>query len=419
MNTVTVVLCVALGMLAMWHLVLAAAFARMLDAFRPDVVDDSRLPFASVLLPLRGADPSLAAGIARLLDQDYPAYDVHIVIDHEKDPAWDLVHRFLREHPTSQVHVGVVGTRSTTCSPQCSALIQAMSRLDPRSEIVVIMDGDVLTHRSWLRELVAPLLRGDVGVAHGNRWFMPTHDTWGALVRTLWNAGAVVPMHLLGIPWAGSMAIKKSVLVSSGLLELWPRTIVPDAPAKKRLSDMGLRIQFVPSLMMINRENCDLRFSHDFMKRQMLWTRLYHPHWGPVVIHAIVMLLVLAVSAALAIVGIARGATATIAALGTCLLAYTIAMTAAFNLIDNAVRRIAARRGEQVPGGRISRLAKLALAMPLTQLVHASAVLLATVQRHVTWRGITYLIHDAFDITVVDDQPFVQPAGLSDAQRSL
>lgn len=419
MTTFAITLCIALAALAVWHVGFAAVFARILQRYRPPSVDDARLPFATILLPLRGADPCLSEGIRRLLRQDYPAYDIQLVIDHREDPAWELAQRILHETGAANIHVSVIASRSSSCSPQCSALLQAMDNLDERAEIVVIIDGDVLTHSSWLRELVTPLLDETIGITHGNRWFIPPRNTLGSLVRALWNAGAVVPMHFLQIPWAGSLAIRKSTLISSGLLDAWPRTIVPDAPAKKLLSHMGLSIRFVPSLMMINQETCSLWFAHDFMKRQMMWTRLYHPHWYPVVVHAVVTTLILAASLATAGLAAFTGHRLAAFLVGGCFATYCVTMAAAFGLMDAAVRGVALRRGDIMPPLRASLLPKLILAVPLTQVVNMSAACLATLQQHVTWRGITYRMRNAFDVTVVDDRPFVQSTVAGDLHSSL
>src|SRR4051812_44958773 len=60
---------------------------------------EAELPEVAVLLPLRGADPSLRDCLRGLLRQDYPRYSVRIIIDSPQDPAWELVRSILAEHP--------------------------------------------------------------------------------------------------------------------------------------------------------------------------------------------------------------------------------------------------------------------------------------------------------------------------------
>jgi cellulose synthase/poly-beta-1,6-N-acetylglucosamine synthase-like glycosyltransferase len=69
----------------------------LLYLFRPAAppLDDAELPSVAVIVPLRGADPSLAACLRGVLRQDYPRYRVRIMIDSPSDPAWGVVPRIL------------------------------------------------------------------------------------------------------------------------------------------------------------------------------------------------------------------------------------------------------------------------------------------------------------------------------------
>jgi len=419
MTLLASIICATLAATAIWQTVFGLLFARLLYQCRPTVVQDTGLPFASILLPLRGADPQLAEGLRRLLLQDYPRYDLQIVVDRHEDPAWQLVQDVVHATGATNVHVSIVKERSQRCSPQCSALIQAVRNLDQQCEVVVIIDGDVLTHPTWLRELVHPLLDPTTGISHGNRWFVPSINNWGSLVRVLWNAGAVVPMHYLHIPWAGSLAIKKSVLLESGLFDLWPTTIVPDAPSKGLLTRMGLRICFVPSLMMVNRERCDLAFSHDFMKRQMMWTRIYHPNWAPVLLHAVSTSAVIFGALLVTVIAAVTGRWMIAGWVGGSFVVFLLTMASVFGWMEGGVRHVCRLRGDNLEKFGIGKWLKLACAIPLTQFVYLSAVFLATFQRQVTWRGITYRVRTAFDVTVVGDQPYKQAEELAGSNVSL
>jgi hypothetical protein len=63
----------------------------------PTHLSGGRMPLAAVILPLRGADPSLIPSLRGLLRQRYPTYSVHIVVDDEADPAWSIVQTALGE----------------------------------------------------------------------------------------------------------------------------------------------------------------------------------------------------------------------------------------------------------------------------------------------------------------------------------
>ena len=413
------VIAIALLGMAVVQAIGVILFVRLFFRRPPKRIADEDLPYASILLPLRGADPKLAEVLSRLLKQDYPRYDIHIVIDRREDPAWDVVVTVLRQMHAENVHVSAIERRPETCSPQCRALTQAVEGLDDQCRVVVIVDGDVMTHRTWLRELVEPVLDEQVGIAHGNRWFIPPDAKWGSLVRYLWNAGAVVPMYFFGIPWGGSLAIRRSVLHDSGLVELWSRSAVQDAPAVSALKKLGLCVKFVPSLMMVNRESCGLSFCYDFAKRQMMWTRIYHPHWWPVLAHAIATSAVLSAAAALFVWALLARSHSSAIWLGCGLVGYLAALMALLGILEIGVRRVVRDQGEQLEALHPLALVKLPLAIPLTQCVYVSAALFATFKRRVMWRGIVYEFRKPFDVRLIVDRPFEQSAQQADGNVSI
>src|SRR5438270_8433287 len=78
-----------------WQLVWAWSFAKQFPPRTKRIGNEQELLRVVVLLPIRGADPSLAGCLRGLLNQDYPRYDIRIIVDSLKDPAWKLVHQML------------------------------------------------------------------------------------------------------------------------------------------------------------------------------------------------------------------------------------------------------------------------------------------------------------------------------------
>src|SRR5438445_469746 len=62
-------------------------------------------PNVAVILCLRGVDPSLDGCLHGLLNQDYPRYQVRIVVDCIEDPAWQKVHDTLARGTRTGVKV--------------------------------------------------------------------------------------------------------------------------------------------------------------------------------------------------------------------------------------------------------------------------------------------------------------------------
>jgi hypothetical protein len=244
-----------------------------------------------------------------------------------------------------------------------------------------------------------------VGATFGNRWFQPDEPHWGALVRQLWNAPAVPLMWLFRIPWAGSFAIRSRLLRDSGLLEQWRTSMVDDAPVRSALLAQGFDLEFVPRVMMPNRESCGLPFSFEFIKRQLLWTRLYHPRWDVVLAMSVFTGAVAVLSLALVVWALCSAEWLLAAICGAGIAAYCVQMVLLRNALDTAVCRLSGRP-EGAARLRASDWARLVLAVPLAHVVAAAAAVAALVCRRVLWRGVTYHIRGPWDVKMEHYRPF-------------
>ena len=160
-----------------------------------------------------------------------------------------------------------------------SAQRQVLTALDGKVAVVAFLDADCVPAPNWLREIVAPFSDPRVGATTGIRWSAPRDDGWGTLARYVF-LGLIFPQHFLyRIPWGGSLAIRRSALESTGLLEHWTRCLGEDTSAYGPLRTAGLRLVFVPAATQINSEAIDLDGAHAFMLRQILSARLHHVFW--------------------------------------------------------------------------------------------------------------------------------------------
>jgi len=73
-------------------------------------------------------------------------------------------------------------------------------------------------------------------------------------------------------------------------------------------------------------------------------------------------------------------------------------------LLESAVRRVVARRGDRTQWLRVRSVCRLLAAIPLTQLLQALALVKAMTQRQVYWRGDTIEIRGPYDIRTVARQ---------------
>jgi Glycosyltransferase like family 2 len=264
------------------------------------------LPEVAVLLPLRGADPSLEACLEGLLAQDYPAYRIHVVIDSAEDPAQAVVARILAEAGprAAAVHVETRRILGNDCSAKVSAQRQVLTALDGKVAVVAFLDADCVPAPNWLREIVAPFSDPRVGATTGIRWSAPRDDGWGTLARYVF-LGLIFPQHFVyRIPWGGSLAIRRSAVESAGLLEHWTRCLGEDTSAYGPLRNAGLRLVFVPAATQVNSEAIDLDGAHAFMLRQILSARLHHVFWPAILAANVATIVAFLISSLLALVGI-------------------------------------------------------------------------------------------------------------------
>jgi cellulose synthase/poly-beta-1,6-N-acetylglucosamine synthase-like glycosyltransferase len=419
MVAISVVLCLVIVGLTVVQAQFAYRFVRVLRRAEPAPVSDAQCPKSTVILCLRGTDPFLETTLRGLLNQDYPCYDVRIVVDSEVDPAWQLVHDVLAQGSRCPVQVSALREPLATCSLKCSSLLQAVAGLDDSYEVIALLDADTLPHASWLRELVAPLADPTVGAATGNRWYMPAIPSWGAIVRYQWNAAAAVQMHAFQIAWGGTLALRAAALRQSDVFQRWALAFGEDTMIYSSLRKLGLRVAFVPSLMMVNRENCTLRGFLQWMRRQLLSARLYHPKFFLVVLHGLLTSAGLIAAAALLPVAMVRHQAWAAAVLAATLAGYLAAMVGLLAMLEHEVRRSPRLREEPLGRFDLIRLLRILLAIPLTQAAFAGVLLSALWVRRVKWRGVEYEIQGPWKIRLLGYFPYRAEPGPAETLNSL
>ncbi|MEQ8787331.1 MAG: glycosyltransferase family 2 protein [Pirellulaceae bacterium] len=418
MTLLAVVVFWVLAGLVVVQAAMVAMFTWALRGNRRPLPDDASCPKTAVILCLRGTDPFLPATLEAVLDLDYPDFELRVVVDSREDPAWRVVEQVVSPRGATNVRIEPLEQRLETCSLKCSSVVQTVSRLDESYEVVALLDADTIPHRSWLRELVAPLADENVGAATGNRWYMPQQVTMAAMIRYVWNAAAVPQMWWYKIAWGGTLAVKTEVFRRGDLLDRWSNAFCEDTMLYRMLRRHGLRVEFVPSLIMINRESCDLSGFFRWVRRQLLTARLYHPGWAAVVLHGVSTTLWPTVALVLCVVSAALGRWEAFSYALAGLLGYECCMPLLLAPMEAAVRRIARRRGEPTGWMTPGVLAWYLVSVPLTQIVYAAALASALTLRSVDWRGVHYRIDGPFRIRLVEYKPF-QSETPDDAHASL
>jgi len=352
--------------------------------------DGDYYPKTMVLFPLRGADPSLSRSLEKVLTQDYPNYRVRFILDSSEDSALTLVESAIAQWGNQRAEIKIMEEHFSTCSLKCCALYHGIIDLDSSFEAVVILDADTNPPRTWLKRLVEPLSDPHFPVATGLRWYIPDKTNPGSLVRYLWNAAAIFQQELYRIPWGGSLALRREFLVESGLLEQWKYSLTDDTPTPSFVQQSKGNVAVVPSLFLVNREHCDLRSFHRWVKRQMLMAKLYHPAWGMVLGQAVLITLPLLLLAGTFVAGLIQGDTQTVFWSLISFVFYWAGVFGTLPMLDNAIRRIVQRHGEPVEKWPLYRTMMTFAMIPVTQGVYVSALFWLHFLRRVEWRGIDY-----------------------------
>jgi len=354
----------------------------------PPQVDDEQLPPAAVVLAMRGADPFLPNCLNGLMNQDYPDYDVHIIIDSKVDPAVEVVRQFLDAYEGENVQIHYLQDPLSTCSLKLSALIQVMQQLDDRYDVVTVLDADVITEPDWLRALVTPIvIDSQVGAASGIRWFMPRERELGNMIRRHWNICANTQMYRYQIPWGGSLAIRRSLLEQGNLFELWSHCLSEDTSLAQALEKTGHRLEMTPEAFTINRESINFSGSIRFIGRQQFFLHIHHPRWVGVMMIGILNAIAPLAATILFAVAVSQGSLLAWILPGAILLQCTSVMLQA-TITGKKVKKLLVSKGVHVRKSVFDY--KTYTSAILSVFIHLWAVTRPFFVRELEWRGITY-----------------------------
>jgi hypothetical protein len=191
------------------------------------------------------------------------------------------------------------------------------------------------------------------------------------------------------------------------MLDRWGKAFCEDTMQFAQLEKLGLKVTFVPSLMMINRENTSLRGFYCWVIRQLLTVRLYHPAWPAIVLHGVISTIVPLGAFGLLAATLVRGDTSTISILGGACVSFVISLVFSLWGMVAAVNRIAQSRGEPTKWIHgVGDYLKAAVLMPITQFVYPAALAEAAFKKSTNWRGIEYQINGPWDIRVEEYVPY-------------
>jgi hypothetical protein len=370
---------------------------------RPPFSAAERWPPAAVLLPVAGEVPELDAVLQALWAQDYPEFEVVIISESDRERAGDpgevAVRLAAREHAGLPPAMRIVrAERAVASSQKCANLVAGLAAASSRAEVVALLDADALPHRSWLRDLVRPLIdrRGVAGtepgkpaVTTGFRWYLPG-KTGAGLVRSAFSAAALAVVADPGraFAWGGSLAMTRRDLQALAIPAAWSTALSDDLAVTRAVRAAGGEVHFVPECVLPSFGDPSWSGFSKFAIRQLTMLRQGSPRlWGEILaFHAALAVTQLGALAAALGWGSVPG--------GSAGRAIAFLLLAAPTLL--AMGRTASRFGalRSRPLGRVAgwdRFRHLHVALsPLVTWIVLWAALIAGLRREVTWCGIRY-----------------------------
>ena len=385
--------------IAIGQFVFVARFASGMKSFDDSSSDSyerpENWPTASVILCVRGKDPSLEDCIQAVTNLDYPEFKLHIVLDHVNDPASDLVNQLAANQDNVVIHL--LTDPSEQCSLKCSSIIQVISGLKDDVEIVALVDADSVPHRNWLKSIAAGLGQPNTGLVSGVRCYTPGDSALGSLIRYQWNSAAAVQMFAYRIPWGGTLALKMSTIKELDLLNKWGSAFCEDTMLTQILRQKNLNACILPNLVMPNSESCGASDYLAWASRQLLTVRLYNSNWPLVVAHAFLTTFTMVTALATLAFAITNQNPWAFYWCTATLVLYMLSNWAMLISNQNSVDFQLRATGQYDKWLNASKRVALFLIMPITQCFYFLA-LIQSFGRTVTWRQISYEAKGPFDI---------------------
>ncbi len=362
-------------------------------------------PRIDIFVPVRAGGLHLRSALEHLLSLDYPNFHVRVVVDHPTDAANSMIESMQLRQYDPRLNVEWLENRAANRSLLCSSLVQFYEKLDDSCDLIAFCGADMNLPKRFLHDLAVAMQAPEIGSTLGNRWYVPQPQNWGSVVRYTWNAGAVVPMWVAQIPWGGACALRPADVQRSGLIDVWKAGMVEDAPIKSAIDKLGMQLKFVPNLLVVSHDTITLADFFEFLKRQLLWTRLYYPNWAAVVINALLLNLTMLIPWVLACVAIWENDLRLGILFAAAGLSYWCGLAFLIWLVDQAATGVIRANGQKVCSKSFSLWMRIFVVIPIGQLAHTAAVVASCFLRKVSWSGIEYEIHGPKNIRLIRYMP--------------
>lgn len=236
-------------------------------------VPDSELPAVTVIVPVKGAEPGLAANLASLASQDYPQLELVVCCADASDPALGVARTSLGD----RCRIVVAGEPPPDTGEKIHNLLGAVDAVGDGTEILAFADSDGEVSSDWLRKLVTPLREPGLGAVTAYRWHFPEDGGFWPLLRSVWDSSVATIMDTRdrSFAWGGGMALRRDAFESCRVRDFWRGAVSDDLRLTAAVRAAGLGIRFVPEAMVATTGQCTGAEFLSWTVRQLTITRVY------------------------------------------------------------------------------------------------------------------------------------------------
>jgi ceramide glucosyltransferase len=156
-----VLLACVIAAIAYYLIALASGLLWFADRRRQRALGLSYSPPATIFKPVRGADAEAYENFASFCRQDYPEYQIIFGVREVGDPAVPIIRRLIADFPQRDIEL-VISSNEFGYNAKVSNLQNMYARAE--HDVLLIADSDIRVEPDYLRRVVAPLRRPEVGM---------------------------------------------------------------------------------------------------------------------------------------------------------------------------------------------------------------------------------------------------------------
>ncbi|HKQ74935.1 MAG TPA: bacteriohopanetetrol glucosamine biosynthesis glycosyltransferase HpnI [Blastocatellia bacterium] len=252
---------------------LASGFLWFADRRRQRALGLDYAPPATIFKPVRGADAEAYENFASFCRQDYPQYQIIFGVRDESDPATPIIRSVIADYPERDIEL-VISSNEFGHNAKVSNLQNMYAKA--KHDVLLIADSDICVEADYLRRVVAPLRRPEVGMVtclyRGTR-----AKTFAGLLENIGFSSTFGPdvcsaRALQGVKFAfgSTIAMRRELLERAGGFRAQADFLADDFHLGNYAANEGQEV--ILSDCVVEHVSASDRFATS-LKRQLRWAR--------------------------------------------------------------------------------------------------------------------------------------------------